>query len=84
MAFSILCVVLTAVYAAFAALTFAYSNGVIDEYIMDEREEALMLSTRNKTVVNFNVGYDGYIGERFDFGRPTGFISPAGPEATLA
>jgi hypothetical protein len=84
MAFSILCMVLTVIYAGFAALTFAYSNGVIDEYIMDEREEQLMLSTRNKNVVHFNTGYDGYIGERFDVGRPTGFVSPTVPEATLA
>ncbi|KAG7355841.1 hypothetical protein IV203_000527 [Nitzschia inconspicua] len=83
MAFSILCVVLTLIYAGFAALTFAYSNCVIDEYIMDEREEQLMLSTRNKTVVHFNTAYDGYIGERFDVGRPTGFVSPSGAEATL-
>ncbi|KAL3893527.1 MAG: hypothetical protein SGARI_008123, partial [Bacillariaceae sp.] len=49
-AFSILCMVLTILYAGFAALTFAYSNGVMDEYTLDEREEAMMLSTRNKTV----------------------------------
>jgi hypothetical protein len=76
--------VLTVIYAGFAALTFAYSNGVIDEYIMDEREEQMMLTTRNKTVVRFNAGYDLYIGDRFDIGRPTGFISPSGPESTLA
>jgi len=84
MAFSILCMVLTVIYAGFAALTFAYSNGVIQEHAMDEREEAMMLSTRNKNVVHFNAGYDGYIGERFDVGRSTGFVSPSGPEATLA
>ena len=84
MAFSILCMVLTVLYAGFAALTFFYSNGVMDEYTLDEREEAMMLSTRNKTVVNFNVGYDGYIGDRFDVGRPAGFVSPTAPEATLA
>ena len=84
MAFSILCMVLTIIYAGFAALTFAYSNGVIDEYILDEREEQMILSTRNKTVVHFNSAYDGFIGDRFDVGRPTGFVSPTAPEATLA
>ena len=83
-AFSILCMVLTVLYAGFAALTFFYSGGVMDEYTMDEREEAMMLSTRNKTVVNFNVGYDGYIGDRFDVGRQPGFVPPTAPEATLA
>jgi hypothetical protein len=89
MAFSILCMVLTVIYAGFAALTFAYSNCVIEEHIMDEREEAMMLSTRNKTVVHFNAGYDGYnnpgyIGERFDVGRNGGFVSPSAQDATLA
>jgi hypothetical protein len=86
MAFSILCMVLTVLYAGFAALTFAYANGVIEEHTIDEREEA-MISTRNKTV-HFNAGYDGYIGERFDVGRPrnggpAGFVSPSAPEAAL-
>jgi hypothetical protein len=83
MAFSILCIVLTIIYAGFAALTLAYANVIIDEYTMDEREES-MLSTRNKAGVHFNSGYDGYIGERFDVGRPTGFVSPSTAEATLA
>jgi hypothetical protein len=85
MVFSVLCMFLTVLYAGFAALTFAYSNGIMDEHAMDVREEA-MLSTRNKTS-HFN-GYDGYIGERFDVGRPrngpAGFVSPSAPEATLA
>lgn len=86
MAFSILCIVLTVIYAGFAALTLFYSHGVIDEYNMDELEEQMLTSTRHKQIVHFNVntGYDGYIGERFDVGRPTGFVSPTGPEATLA
>jgi hypothetical protein len=76
--------VLTILYAGFAALAFAYSNGVIEEQIMDEREEAMMLSTRSKTVGHFNAGYDGYIGERFDVGRGAGFVSPSAQDATLA
>lgn len=82
MAFSILCMFLTVIYAGFAALTFAYSSSVMEEHAMDEREE-LILSTRDKGVGHFN-GYGGYIGERFDVGRtrngPTGFAT----EATLA
>ena len=85
MVFSILCIFLTVLYAGFAALTFAYANAVINETAMDEREEA-MLSTRNKT--GHFYGGDGYIGERFDVGRPrtgpAGFVSPSAPEATLA
>ena len=86
MVFSILCMFLTVVYASFAALTFTYANSIMEEHILDEREEA-MLSTRNKTG-HFN-GYDGYIGERFDVGRPrnsgpAGFVSPSAPDATLA
>jgi len=88
MAFSIMCMVLTVLYAGFAALTLAYATNVIDEHAVDERDEAIMMtSTRNKTV-HFNAGYDGYIGERFDVGRPrngpAGFVSTAAPDATLA
>jgi hypothetical protein len=87
MVFSVLCMLLTILYAGFAALTFAYSNSLMDEHAIDEREEA-MLSTRNKSgVAHFN-GYDGYIGERFDVGRPrngpVGFVSPSAPDATMA
>lgn len=86
MGFSILCIFLTVMYAGFAALTFAYSNTVMNEHAMDEREEA-MFSARNKS--SHFYGGDGYIGERFDVGRPrtgpTGFgVSPSAPEATLA
>lgn len=69
-AFSIMCMVLTVLYGGFAGLTLAYAPDVIDEHAIDEREEVLMTSTRNKTV-HFNGGYDGYIGERFDIGRTT-------------
>lgn len=82
MAFSILCMFLTVLYAGFAALTYAYSTSLVEEHALDEREGQI-LSTRDKGVANFN-GYGGYIGERFDVGRtrngPTGFA----PEATLA
>ena len=85
MAFSILCMVLTVLYAGFAALTFAFAKSVMEEHTMDEREES-MLSNRHKQG-HFN-GYDGYIGERFDVGRsrngPAGFVSPTPPDATLA
>ena len=82
MAFSILCMFLTVMYAGFAALTFAYSGTVMDEHTMDEREE-LNLSTRDKGVGHFN-GYGGYIGERFDVGRPRNGPTAYNPEATLA
>ena len=85
MVFSVVCMFLTVIYAAFAALTFVYANGVMDEHAIDQREEA-MLSTRNK-VGHFN-GYDGYIGERFDInvGRsrnPPSFVSAAPPDSAL-
>jgi len=88
MAFSIMCMVLTVIYAGFAALTLTYATNVIDEYAVDERDEAIMMtSTRNKTI-HFNAGYDGYIGERFDVVRPRngpgGFVSTTAPDATLA
>lgn len=88
-AFSIMCMVLTFLYAGFAGLTLAYANDVIDEHAVDERDEAIMMtSTRNKTV-HYNAGYDGYIGERFGVvGRPrngpTGFVSTTAPDSTLA
>jgi hypothetical protein len=74
--------VLTVLYAGFAALTFSFANSVIEEHENDEREEA-MESTRSKANSHFS-GYDGYIGERFDVGRqtngPSGF---SGPSTTL-
>eukprot|EP00536_Pseudo-nitzschia_multiseries_P011653 jgi/Psemu1/206439/e_gw1.408.36.1 len=70
MAFSIMCIVLTMLYGGFAALTLAYAPDVINEHALDERDDVMMTSTRNKTV-HFNAGYDGYIGERFDVGRTT-------------
>lgn len=83
MVFSILCIVLTVLYAGFAALIFALARGVIDEHNMDERGEAMMGSrgnTPSRSYGGYNIGYDGYIGDRFDVGRPrnsgpTGFVS---------
>lgn len=84
MAFSILCMFLTVMYAGFAALTFAYSTSVINEHAMDEREEQI-LSTRDNGVGHFNgYGGGGYIGERFDVGRPRTGPTGFAPEATLA
>lgn len=62
MAFSVLCMVLTLLYAGFAALTFSFAQGVIEEHEADELEPAL-----SSTIG----GYDGYIGERFDVVRPS-------------
>eukprot|EP00934_Nitzschia_sp_Nitz4_P007779 Nitzschia sp. Nitz4//scaffold66_size103028//82300//83135//NITZ4_004510-RA/size103028-snap-gene-0.127-mRNA-1//1//CDS//3329556386//7769//frame0 len=81
LAFSMLCMFLTVLYAGFAALTYTYATGVMEEHAIDEREEQI-LSTRDNRVGHFS-GYGGYIGERLDIGRPrngpTGFSS----EATL-
>lgn len=41
MAFSIMCMFLTVLYAGFAALTFSFSHSIIEEHEEDEREEAL-------------------------------------------
>ena len=92
MVFSILCMFLTVIYAGFAALTFTYANSIMEEHLFDEREEAMLSTRGNKGGSHFNVGYDGYIGERFDVGvrprnttvGPTGFVSPSAPDATLA
>jgi hypothetical protein len=78
---------LTVLYAGFAALTFAFAHNILDEHALDEREESMLSSTRNKNT-HFN-GYDGYIGERFDVhGRtrngPGGFVSPTPPEGTMS
>lgn len=82
MAFSILCMVLTVIYFGFAALTFSFANGVMEETDEDEREE-VMLSARNNTANPHHfAGYNGYIGERLDFGRPRSDFAP--PGRTLA
>jgi len=73
MAFSYMCMVLTVLYAGFAALTLTYATDVIDEHSIDERDDMatniMMTSTNrmniNKTTVghfNAHAGYDGYIG----------------------
>lgn len=77
MAFSIMCMFLTVLYAGFAGLTFAFSKSVLEELLVDEREETARRTSSNPT--HFVGGYnDGYIGERFDVRRPTGggFVAP--------
>ena len=86
MAFSIMCMFLTVLYAGFAGLTFAFSKSVLEELLVDEREEQSrhkILSSSNHPT-HFVGGHhynDGYIGERFDVRRqPTvggGFTSSA-------
>jgi hypothetical protein len=91
MAFSIMCMFLTVLYAGFAGLTFAFSKSVLEELLVDDREEM----SRNKILSSSNhpthyVGghhyNDGYIGERFDVRRqPTvggGFSAPT-PDASI-
>jgi hypothetical protein len=83
MAFSIMCMFLTILYAGFAALTYAFSTAILEELAADEREEAYN-NTRShlhhhKSQNHFVGGFDGYIGERFDVRRttgPTGFVAP--------
>lgn len=91
MAFSIMCMFLTVLYAGFAGLSFAFSKSVLEELVSDEREE---VSARNKILSSSNhpthfVGghhyNDGYIGERFDVRRqsgPGGFSAPA-PDTSI-
>jgi hypothetical protein len=88
MAFSVMCMFLTVLYAGFAALTFAFARSVLEELDNDERLEALS-STRNKGN-HFSAGTaysNGYIGERFDVRRGSnaakGFVTPPPQEGTL-
>jgi hypothetical protein len=83
MAFSIMCMFLTVLYAGFAGLTFAFSKSVLEELVVDEREESA--SRKTSSLVNNNPTHfvgggmynDGYIGERFDVRRPAGgFVAP--------
>lgn len=91
MAFSIMCMFLTVLYASFAALTFAFSKDVLTEMSADYSDNydppeasafAVSSSIRNKGTSHFlGAGYDGYIGERFDV-RPanaSGFVAPTHP-----
>jgi hypothetical protein len=84
MAFSIMCMFLTVLYAGFAAITFVFSKSILEELEVDEREDS-MTSTRSKSTNHFVGGYDGYIGERFDVrrnGAPS-FVAPQPGEGTL-
>mmetsp|Transcript_5842 Transcript_5842/g.14570 ORF Transcript_5842/g.14570 Transcript_5842/m.14570 type:complete len:272 (+) Transcript_5842:105-920(+) len=87
-AFSIMCMVLTVLYAGFAALTLAYATNIIEEHAADERDETIMMTSTGNKSVHFNSGYDGYIGERFGVGQPrngpAGFVSKSPPESTLS
>jgi hypothetical protein len=87
MAFSIMCMFLTVLYAGFAGLTFAFSKSVLEELIDDDREEMsrnkIISSHNNHHSTHFVGGHhfnDGYIGERFDVRRPNpvggGFAAP--------
>jgi len=85
-----MCIVLTVLYAGFAALTFAFSRTVLTEMAADYSEhDGLIMMTpeqsafavsRSKGVASHFVGgagYDGYIGERFDI-RPTSGVNGGG------
>lgn len=58
LAFSIMCIFLTVLYAAFSGLVFTYSNDLLKENEEDMREEALRPSEP--------VAVSGYIGSKFD------------------
>ena len=66
MAFSIMCMFLTVVYAGFAALAYAFSHSILEENSADAREESYASHTRKSSNT-----FGGYIGERFDV-RPGG------------
>jgi len=79
MAFSIMCMFLTVLYAGFAGLTFLFSQAVLEELVEDERLENSLVSSRGMSnPAHFVGGYDGYIGERFDVRRSGagGFVAP--------
>lgn len=78
MAFSIMCMFLTVVYAGFAALTFAFSSAVIEENNTDSQEEVYGSSRKMKNSM-FSSGYigehSGYIGEHSGYiGERSGYI----------
>lgn len=65
MAFSYMCMVLTVLYAGFAALTLTYATDVIDEHSIDERDDMatnIMMTSTKVGHFNAHTGYDGYIG----------------------
>jgi len=65
MAFSYMCMVLTVLYAGFAALTLTYATDVIDEHSIDERDDMatnIMMTSTKVGHFNAHAGYDGYIG----------------------
>ena len=97
MAFSIMCMFLTVMYAGFAALTFSYSHSILEEHSAEERQETFAGHLHHNTPHHFgSTTVNGYIGERFDVHRSTrgpgapgvsvgGFVAPKPPSdvATL-
>lgn len=71
-AFSMMCLFLTILYAGFAALVFLFHDAVITETLADIREEALQPS--NEIGVNLHPS-GGYVGGAFDGARHSGYIS---------
>lgn len=87
LAFSIMCMFLTLLYAGFAAVMFVFSKALLEENAIDEQQETLASTRSHKPT--FVGGYDGYIGERFDVrpangGGTPGFVAPTITEGTLA
>jgi hypothetical protein len=71
---------LTVVYAAFAALTFAFSHAIIEENNADAREE--FISSRSHRKSTNPMFSSGYIGERFDIRPSGGFVASSQAEIT--
>ena len=85
LAFSIMCAILTVIYAGFAGLLFAWSRSLLQEMASDDDldDNATMAHHqfnhhhKQPNSHHFVVGppaYNGYIGERFDV-RTAGFVS---------
>jgi len=67
LAFSIMCLFLTVLYAGFAAIVYFYHESIIEETLADAREEALQPSP--DLGVNLHPG-GGYVGGKLNFSNP--------------
>lgn len=87
MAFSILCAVLTVLYAAFAGMLYTYSDDVIQENAEDERLEGLAPSDIGSTSAygyrwQQNLHRSGFLGDNFNIGSKVkvtgeGYVQPS-------
>lgn len=87
MAFSILCAVLTFLYAAFAAMLYTYSGDLIQENAEDERLEGLAPSDVGSSATygyrwQQNLHRSGFLGDNFNIGSNVkvtgeGYVQPS-------